>query len=426
MKTFAPPPHTPAGNRRKPNNLLKLSRSPIIGRSAIVNHFNRTVDALAPTTRSPRLKAFLSANIWPWISSYLKYVFEHKFPFPTYPAGANNGIYRINPAAGADAIRIAIAGDWGTGTDEAHIIARLMEDTKPDFTIHLGDVYYVGDAGEIAENCFGERAHGYDGVKWPKGTQGSFALNGNHEMYANGKPYFTTFLKALGINGDSQGQTASFFCLEAQQWRILAIDTGYNSVGWPILGMIPGINRIPFIGGDCHLEQELVEWLRNVVRPKENPKATLLLSHHQYFSAFPERNYPKPAEQLIEFLKGQELVWLWGHEHRLAIYNHYRTSDGLAFYGRCVGHGGMPIELAKPDASIAPLALYDADRFHKLDDGTEVGENGFVIVTIQGPTLTLDYRDIRNESLLVERFVITASGALTHNLDNPGILKPPK
>jgi hypothetical protein len=45
---------------------------------------------------------------------------------------------------------------------------------------------------------------------------------------------------------------------------------------------------------------------------------------------------------------------------------------------------------------------------------------------IQGPLLTLDYRDIRNDSVLVERFMVAANGALAHSLDNPGILKPPK
>src|SRR5262249_14846567 len=107
MASIANQTTAPKGNRRKPNNLLKLSRSPIIGRAAIVNHFNRTVDALAPTTRFPRLKAFLSANIWPWICSYLKYVFERKFPFPTYAPGVKNGVYRIAPAAGAETISIS-------------------------------------------------------------------------------------------------------------------------------------------------------------------------------------------------------------------------------------------------------------------------------------------------------------------------------
>jgi len=408
---------------RSPKNLLKLSRSPRIGRLVIANHFNRMVDALAPTTNYPRLKAFFSSNLWPWIWSYLKYAFTPRVCFPTYANSGKNGVYRITPVAGSDAIRIAIAGDWGTGTDTAHAIASLMDDTKPDFTMHLGDVYYVGDKSEIEENCLGKPTNGYDGVKWPKGTEGSFALNGNHEMYANGGPYFQTFLKTLGMKGVAEGQVASFFCLETDYWRIVAIDTGYNSVGIPILSMIPWINQIPFIGGDCHLEQALVEWLRNVVKLKDNPKPTVILSHHQYFSAFPEQNYTKPAKQLAEFFRGQEFVWLWGHEHRLGIYEK-ASREGIAFYARCVGHGGMPVEMADPDISQAPLALYDT-RTHKLDDGTVVGQNGFVNVAIRGDTLTLDYRDIDNISLFVEVFKPGANGALAYSFDNHGILKPP-
>ena len=36
------------------------------------------------------------------------------------------------------------------------------------------------------------------------------------------------------------------------------IDTGYNSVGIPILSQIPGINRVAFVGGDRHLEKAVV------------------------------------------------------------------------------------------------------------------------------------------------------------------------
>ena len=392
---------------------------------AIVNHFKRTADALAPTTKYPGSKAFLPSNLWAWIFSYLKYAFQRKFPFPAYANSAKNGIYPIKPAAGGDAIRIAIAGDWANGTDESYLIAGLMENTKPDFTIHLGDVYYVGDADELAQTCFGKSMHGYDGVTWPHGTQGSFGLNGNHEMYANGKPYFQTFLKTLGVKGDDEGQVASFFCLETNAWRILAIDTGYNSIGIPILNMIPWVNQIPWIGGDCHLEKQLIEWLRSVVKLKEHPKPTVVLSHHQYFSAFPDQNYPKPAKQLAEFLQTQEFIWLWGHEHRLGIYDKHTTTEGITFYPRCIGHGGMPVELAKPNRSKAPLRLYDKERSHKLDDGTDVGENGLVNLTIQGDVLTLDYRDIKNTSLLVERFTPGANGALTYTFDDPGILKAP-
>ena len=276
------------------------------GRFAIVNHFNRTVAALAPTSNFPGLKAFLPQNLWAWISNYLKNAFTPRYPFPDYTKSGKTGVYSLSPAAGGDTITIAIAGDWGTGTQEAETIADLMIATKPDLTIHLGDVYYVGDAPEIQENCFGMPTNGFQGVKWPHGSQGSFSLNGNHEMYANGRPYFTTFLPTLGMQGDASGQLASFFCLETAQWRIVAIDTAYNSVGIPILSQIPVINSIPFIGGDCHLEEALLTWLRTVVKPKANPKATLLFSHHQYFTAFKDHAYTKPAKQLMEFFQGQD------------------------------------------------------------------------------------------------------------------------
>jgi len=244
-------------------------------------------------------------------------------------------------------------------------------------------------------------------------------------MYANGKPYFTTFLNSLGMPAGPPGQLASFFCLEADQWRIIALDTGYNSVGIAILSMIPGINGIPAIGGDCHLEKSLLAWLRDTVKPKAAPKATVLLAHHQYYTAFPDQAYTKPAKQLMEFFGGQEVLWIWGHEHRMGIYDKFSTAGGITAYGRCLGHGGMPVDMGTPDPKKAPLLLYDP-RSHALDDGALVGENGFVNLTIAGPVLTLDYRDIRNAQLLVETFTADGAGGFQRAVVNdPGILKPP-
>ena len=415
------------GQRRKPDNLAKLNHSPTMGRFSVVNHFNRSVAKLAPTTAYPRLKAFLPQNLLPWLSSYLKDAFTPRYPFPDYSGSGKTGGYPIAPAAGSDRITIAIAGDWATGTQEAQTIADLMSAGSPDFTIHLGDVYYVGDQAEIEETCFGRSTDQFRGVTWPFGSRGSFALNGNHEMYANGIPYFTTFLPKLGVSGDSPGQVTSFFCLEAGGWRMIGIDTGYNSVGIPILSQIPGLNTIASIGGDCHLEDALMTWLRNVVRPHapERRKPTLLLSHHQYFTAFEDHAYTKPAKQLMEFFEDQDVVWLWGHEHRLGIYDRFAADGGITAFGRCLGHGGMPVDLGIPDASKAPLKLYDP-RSHKLDNEVEVGQNGFVNVTIQQDVLTLDYRDIDNTQLLVETFRPGAKGTLDYGFTDPaGILKPP-
>ena len=405
--------------RRHTANLASVTKNPILGRLAIVNHFSRKVKQLAPTTKRPMLSAFLPGNLWPWVKDYLRFALTPKFPFPTYTEASKNGVYSISPSAGADEVTIAIAGDWATGTNESAKIADLMAAKKPTLTIHLGDVYHVGDEDEVQENCFGATRHGFEGVVWPHGEQGSFALNGNHEMYANGKAYFTTFLQSLGLR-TNPGQEASFFCLEVGGWRIIAIDTGYNSVGVPLLSQIPWIKRIPFIGGDAHLDRKIIEWLRTNVKPAADKKPTLLLSHHQYFTAFKNQsNHPKPAKQLEEFLKDREVVWLWGHEHRLAIYDVFVKDSVLQAYGRCVGHGGMPLDTDDLDPKSAPLRFYDKGK-PALDAGKAptMAKNGYVVLTVKNDTLALDYRNIDDELVFTEVFRPAPDGKLTRTFEN--------
>lgn len=413
----------PRRRHKRASRLTNLN-IPIVGRSVFFNHLHRKAAELEAVSRFPLLMAFLPQNFFPWIWSYLKYVFTPRCKFLDYINSGKTGVYKISPRPGTATIKIGIAGDWGTGTQEAETIADLMRKTnigEPDFTIHLGDVYYVGDQKEIEENCLGEHRAHFDGVTWPHGREGSFAMNGNHEMYANGKPYYRTFLPTLGLHGDRTGQIASFFALETEYWRILAIDTGYNSVGVPILSQIPGINSIPFIGGDCHLEKKLLSWLRKTVRPLDSRKATLLLSHHEYFTAFGDHNYTKPAKQLAEFFRGQEIVWMWGHEHRLAIYDKCTRREGMTVFGRCNGHAGMPVELGSPNLKRAPLRYYDT-RSHELDDGTKVGQNGYVLATIEEKVLTLEYRDVADMLLLIETFTPVTGGTLQYTVQDFGIL----
>jgi len=131
----------------------------------------------------------------------------------------------------------------------------------------------------------------------------------------------------------------------------------------------------------------------------------------------------KAVRQLLEFFPNQELVWIWGHEHRLAIYDKYKMSGGITAYGRRLGHGGMPVELTPPVHQEVPLLYYD-QRPHKLLDGTQVGVNGFVNLSLSESVLMLDYRDIYNNSLLVEDFKHAGGGRVEHDfvkLAQPGL-----
>ncbi len=376
-----------------------------LSRSSLASHYRQEVDELADKMRFPHVMAFLlPKNLWAWVTSYLKHAFERKHPFMTYPLVGDRGCYSLVSANGSGRLRISIAGDWGTGTAEADRVAAHIQDLGPDYTIHLGDVYYVGDRSEISKNCLGQSANGYQGVTWRIGTQGSFALNSNHEMYANGDGYFETLIPRLGIpaSGDKT-QIASFFCLQNDTWRILGLDTGYNSVGVPILGSIPLLNRIPGIGPSYKLENALLEWLRTDVNPARNPRATIVLTHHPYFSAF-EAGYTAPAKQLAEFFGHQEVIWIWGHEHRMAVYEKY--ADGaITAFGRCVGHGGMPVEISRRPrgAAAVPLQYYDARMYTQIGC-SKLGFNGFVNIEIRGDVAALEYLDLNNQRTMLEEF----------------------
>ena len=338
-----------------------------------------------------RLGAFLNSKVWKWIGAYLKNLFRGRHEFLDYTkSAADQGVYQLQATGGA-AVTVGMAGDWGTGTPEAYTVTEHMNRLEPHFTIHLGDIYYVGDELSVRENFLGvdDPQTPYRPVTWRLGTLGSFALNGNHEMYAKGHAYFNEVLPNLGVRkvGEAKlsGQQASFFCLKNTDWRILALDTGYNSTS--------------FFFPSCRLEDALINWLSDPVKLADpgDRCGIVILTHHQYFSAF-EAKYGRPAKQLATFIN-RPVLWFWGHEHRLALYGMCKVGNGIEAFGRCVGHGGMPIKLETPkdkEVNKYRLAVYDKRPYAKIGD-TAVGRNGFVNLSFEGPKLTVQYYCLKKE-----------------------------
>lgn len=83
-------------------------------------------------------------------------------------------------------VTIALMGDWGTGNytnGPAASVMQAIAALKPDYIIHLGDVYYAGSIGEETNNLLG---------MWPATYAGkSFTLNSNHEMYNGANGYYS-------------------------------------------------------------------------------------------------------------------------------------------------------------------------------------------------------------------------------------------
>jgi hypothetical protein len=403
-------PHaTRSSGRKDLQDLRNLPRAPFLSylQKQAQPSARRSRLAASQPAKYPALAAFSPANLCAWITQYLGHRIGRRHPFAHYAKGdRDNGVYRLQGDGGE--IRIALAGDWASGTDEAEDIAGLIRAFKPHYSIHLGDIYYVGDADETDENFLGIRNphNDYEPCCWPAGSRGSFALNGNHEMYALGNAYFDRILPRMGpvIDGRAQGQRASYFCLENEHWRIIALDTGYNSIGLPVIEY--------FLPPDCGLRPEQLDWLRNVVQPRrDDPRGIVLLTHHPYVSRF-DRSYPKPARQLAEFLSGP-VLWFWGHEHRIAIYEEVAPADGVRTFGRCIGHGGMPVDLS-PETPPHPQYRVEFvdDRRYPNDENLIVGFNGFARLLLRENLLIADYVDVLgavvfSETWTVERGMLT-------------------
>jgi hypothetical protein len=322
----------------------------------------------------------LSKDAIEWIWQYARHLLAGRHPFPTYGPG-ESGMIAI-----PDTARVALAADWGTGTDSAYNVATVIAGHHPEITIHLGDVYYSGALAEFVEYFLPTDC-------WPRGTARTFTLNGNHEMYSGGFGYFSHALPALG-------QPASYFCLHNANWRIVALDTGYHTRRG--LGLA--------FGDSTQLHAATLDWLaKTIFADPADRRPVILLSHHQWFSAFDQREYPAVGRALEPYLSHVAL-WFWGHEHRFVGYAPFAPTGGTPVRARCIGHGGMPVELGSRVLRPDRKPVFIDDRQADMVDGTAVGFCGCALLRFDGPTLVVEYIDEMNRVLLSERWTRGATG----------------
>jgi hypothetical protein len=145
--------------RKDLQDLRFLTRSPLL------NFLHKQALPDAPRadpgqpTNYPKLSAFLSTRALLWAVEYAWHRLGPRHALLDYGQGSDRGIYPLTvPGQAGGPVRLALAGDWGTGTDEAAHVAHQIAEWAPHYTVHLGDVYYVGAADEVSENFLGERA----------------------------------------------------------------------------------------------------------------------------------------------------------------------------------------------------------------------------------------------------------------------------
>lgn len=249
-----------------------------------------------------------------------------------------------------NSVSIAIIGDWGAGsTSSKKLMNQLTSmNPKPDYIIHVGDVYYAGtplatspngshyfSAGEEYENLIN---------LWPqKYKEKSFTLNSNHEMYSGANGLFYDALGASHIPAGantpySAQQGASCFALEFGDWTLLGLDSAYMS-------KVTDAFMTGSIGDETGFQSK---WIKSL---NLDPKKTVVFTHHNGFSGDCKTVSPLWFE-IRNAIGGDPFAWYWGHIHNGIVYKDEInipekkptfTTNTLA---RCVGHSSLPYGLA--------------------------------------------------------------------------------
>ena len=75
---------------------------------------------------------------------------------------------------------------------------------------------------------------------------------------------------------------------------------------------------------------------------------------------------------------------------------------GVTAFGRCIGHGGMPVDLP-PTAPLHDFAgAFVDERLYPNDENLVVGYNGVAKMTLRYDELTLDYVDVHGTRVFSE------------------------
>jgi hypothetical protein len=296
--------------------------------------------------------------------------------------------------------KVALVGDWGTGARPAVQILKQVEGFQPQIFIHLGDIYYSG----TPEECNANFTSIANSILRGTGRDVSiFTLAGNHDMYCGGLGYYDLVRR---LNPGNASQDASFFCLRTKDeaWQFLAMDTGLHDY-----------SPYSVNAAVTHLEDDEIEW--HLDRLREFPGRTILLSHHQLFSAFSAIGTPSKGQKRsavnpnlkIAFEKmaaaGRIVAWYWGHEHALTIYEPYCGLER----GRCIGHGAVPV----PVEDTIYQQLKDLEQAPLMVPNTELATQGGVythgFALLQLGVNTCDakyYQDIGGKPKLIYSEVI--------------------
>jgi hypothetical protein len=300
-----------------------------------------------------------------------------------------------------------VLGDWGTGkwrdgNDPNGPAISIIDQVAamnplPDVTIHLGDVYYAGTENQEEALFLGP---------WVAGSQGSFTLNSNHEMYPSGTGYFE---QAMVNSKFTQQVKASYFAINiADDWVIIGLDSACDID-------FPGNTLTPFLlDGRITdpFQSEFVAGL-DLLNSSGVRKKIMVMTHHTGIATDGTGEPVALMGDIQRLLHGNPAYagadekdcnpdyWYWGHVHNGIVYN--AAAPGLAGTGilaRCSGHGSIPFGngygLAAHPGNVdwyaqTPYSEMKNPPGPPTDQQVNRVLNGYAILTFNGNTVTEDF-----------------------------------
>jgi Calcineurin-like phosphoesterase len=264
----------------------------------------------------------------------------------------------------ADNARLVVVGDWGTGLPGAQAVGREMgkkiregkNQGREVHVLHLGDVYYSGWKEE-----YEARFMPYWPVRVASEGVGSWALNGNHDMYSGGHGYFGYLLRDPRFSAQNG---SSYFCLQNENWQLLGLDSAYV---------------------DDDLAGGQGAWVAK--KQAESKRKTMLLTHHEPFKAEPDDDPPLLKPLQAAFAVRPIDAWLWGHQHLCCVYK--RDLKPYLRFGSCIGHGGVPVLFE--DKPLAASVQWRDKGFETHEGGDKWQLFGFAVLDFEGPSIEIGY-----------------------------------
>ena len=278
----------------------------------------------------------------------------------------------------ADDVTIALASDFGTGNfgagdSPSTRIAKFIPSLRPDYTIHLGDVYYAGTSGEETGKLTD---------LWPRGSEGSFTLNSNHEMYSGGTPYFNQAVGGPVFN--TLQSPWSFFAIENEHWILVGLDSAYYS----------DVLTLYLHGTLGKSDNTQTAFLREIAG---RGKKVIVLTHHNGIpvDGVPGAAPPQLYTDVMNAFAGHPApaYWYFGHEHIGAAYAPLENGTLC----RCLGHSALPWGLASDlvqARAAGRVQWFESCNAGDPDDPLRV-YNGFVLLELKGAELVETYYDER-------------------------------